>query len=131
MEVPSYITTSHVVLLHASFLFNKESCKFIQTFISQKQTPKNIQYLHDYLHVHYIQLPCKVILNIVFSSKCQQSKTPQHVVHSRCDSSGSDVPPVIQIYLNKNSTALKIRFIKHLYMKITVKTLHKWKPVFL
>lgn len=86
MEVPAYITTSHVVLLHAMFLFNKESWKFIQTFISQKQTPKNIQYLHTYLYVHYIQLPCKVILNFVFSSKCQQIKAAQYVAHSRCDS---------------------------------------------
>jgi hypothetical protein len=107
MEVPAYITSSYVVLLHAMFLFNKESCKFIDIYFTET-IPKNIQYLHAYLYVHYIQLPCKVILNFVFSSKCQQSKAAQHVVHSRCDSTGSDTPPVMQICLNMNSAALTI-----------------------
>jgi hypothetical protein len=80
MEVPLYMTTSDV---QRPYGVNKESFKFIQTFISQKQTPKNIQYLHTYLYVYYFQLPCKVTLNFNCSSKCQQTKAAQHAVHSR------------------------------------------------
>lgn len=79
MEVPVYMTTSDVVRPHAVSVFNKESFKFIQTFISQKQMPKNIQYLYTHLYVYYFQLPC----DFNFPSKCQQTQAAQHTVHSR------------------------------------------------